>query len=177
MSAASPLARRTLLGAVAAATATAGLGTAWWRHRQASPPALARLWTMRFERPGGGELSLAAWRGKPLLINFWATWCAPCLRELPALDQFHHRFQAQGWQVVGIAIDTASQVREFLTRVKVGFPIGLAGAGGTDLVIQLGNSQGGLPFSVLIDSQGEIVQRKLGETNLAELTGWAQSIS
>ena len=117
---------------------------------------------------------LADLRGKPLLINFWATWCPPCVKEMPELDRFHQTFSPQGWQVVGLAIDGPSAVRAFLEKVKVGFPIGLAGLGGTELVRSLGNAQGGLPFSVLISAQGQVLQRKLGETHFDELAGWAR---
>ncbi len=159
--------------AVAALAGGAGLGVAWWHRPSVSPDEVERLWTMRFERPEGGELALAPLRGKPLLINFWATWCPPCLRELPAIDRFHRQYQSQGWQVIGLAVDSAEPVREFLGRVKVGYPIALAGVEGTDLIARLGDPDGGLPFSVLIDSRGRLVERKLGETRYDELVTWA----
>lgn len=164
-------------GGIAALAGAAGLGTAWWRGRPAASDELASLWAMRFERPHGGELAMAPLRGKPLLINFWATWCAPCLRELPAIDQFHRDFRDRGWQVVGLAIDGPTPVREFLNRVRVEFPIGLAGLDGTDLIMRLGNPSGSLPYTIAIDSRGRLVERKLGETNLAELGDWAGRIT
>ncbi len=166
--------RRWLTGSIAGGAALAGAGMAWWHADAGASPDLTEMWAMHFERPGGGELDMATLRGKPLLINFWATWCAPCLRELPALDAFHRQFQAKGWQVLGLAVDAAIPVREFLTKVKVNYLIALAGLDGTDLIAQLGNLQGGLPFSVVIDSQGKLAQRRMGETNLAELTAWAK---
>jgi thiol-disulfide isomerase/thioredoxin len=171
--------RRAVAAVVAAAAGSAGLGAAWWHRHAAAADAdgLDMLWTLSFERPEGGELAMAALRGKPLLINFWATWCAPCLRELPAINEFHRQYKGKGWQVVGLAIDGPTPVREFLTRVKIGFPVGLAGLDGTDLIAKLGNLQGGLPFSVLIDSRGRLVERKLGETSLAELVAWAKKVS
>lgn len=163
--------RGLLTAAVAGAAALAGGGLAWWR--QAGPPdELAELWTLHLPRPEGGELALASLRGKPLLINFWATWCAPCVREMPEIDRFHQVFGPRGWQVLGLAIDGQAPVRDFLARVKVGFPTALAGLDGTELVHRLGNPQGGLPFTVLIDAAGRLRQRKIGETSYAELAGW-----
>lgn len=175
--------RRLLTLGVAAAAGLAGGGVAWWRQANgpdASPPTatasaddLAALWALRVARPEGGELVLADLRGQPLLINFWATWCPPCVREMPELDRFHRSFGPKGWQVLGLAIDGPTPVREFLGRVKVGFAIGLAGLDGTELVRQLGNPQGGLPFTVMISAQGRVLQRKMGETHFDELAGWA----
>ena len=178
--------RRLLTTGVAAGAVLAGLAVAWWR-----PPAtpatadragaangdpLDHLWALNLARPEGGELALATLRGQPLLINFWATWCPPCLRELPDIDRFHREFGPRGWQVLGLAIDGPTPVREFLARVRISFPIALAGLEGTKLVSKLGNPQGGLPFSVMIDGPGRVVQRKLGETHFDELASWAAKV-
>ena len=172
--------RRRLLAGAAGTAALAGVGLAvWQQHRsgaQAAPGVsddLSPLWALRVDRPEGGQLALASLRGKPLLINFWATWCAPCLREMPEIDRFHREFGPRGWQVLGLAIDSPTPVREFLARVKIGFPIGLAGLDGTDLIYRLGNPQGGLPFSVMIAANGQVLHRKLGATDFAELAAWA----
>ncbi len=169
--------RRWVLGGAGVAAAAAGAG--WQLRHQgelAPAPEPGTLWTLRFPRPEGGELVMAELRGRPLLLNFWATWCPPCVKEMPDLDRFRPLIAARGGEVVGLAIDGPTPVREFLQRVRVGFPIGLAGFEGTDLVKQLGNAQGGLPFTLLFGSDGHVRQRKLGQTTLAELTTWVNGL-
>lgn len=168
--------RRFLLAFAGLTALAGGVGLAL-RGRHDDAAALEALWSMRFDTPDGGSLVMAERRGKPLLINFWATWCAPCVREMPAIDRFGRDFSSNGWQIVGLAIDGPTPVREFLTRVKVDFPIGLAGLEGTQLARLLGNESGGLPFTVVLDPAGRIVQRKLGETSYEELAGWARAMA
>ncbi|MBX3619393.1 MAG: TlpA family protein disulfide reductase [Rhizobacter sp.] len=166
------------MGGVAVAAAAAGGGWGWWRHRdtEASSAAEAALWSERFERPEGGELSLAPLRGQPLILNFWATWCAPCVKELPLLNAFHRDHQADGWQVVGLAVDSPTPVREFLGKLPIAFPVGLAGLNGVDLARSLGNPSGSLPFSVLFDRRGRAVARKLGLLHPEDLADWLSKI-
>lgn len=160
-----------LLGAAGLAAVGAGLG---WRlvAEQRLDEETGGLWQMRFAQPGGGELAMASLRGRPVLLNFWATWCPPCVKEMPEIDRFRTALAARGGEVVGIAVDSPTPVREFLRRTPVGYPIALAGFEGSDLSRRLGNVQGALPFTVLFGRDGRIVQRKLGETNAAELEGW-----
>jgi thiol-disulfide isomerase/thioredoxin len=173
--------RRTALAGVGVLAAVAG---ALWYGRQSKAPITPAaedgvdpidLWTQRFPRPEGGELVMAELRGQPLLINFWATWCPPCIKELPEFDRFATS-HAKQLRVVGLAIDSLAPVQDFLKKQPVGFAIGLAGFAGTDLARSLGNSSGALPFTVLLDAKGSILQRKLGETQLAELEAWARKL-
>lgn len=172
--------RRTLLlGTAGAAAAVLGVGAALWRGRSAAPVAAegavaepGDVWTLRFPRPEGGELVLADFRGRPLVLNFWATWCPPCVKEMPLLDQFWRRHQAAGWQVVGLAVDAPTPVRQFLARVPIGFAIGLAGLDGTDLSRRLGNQSGALPFTVVFGTDGRVLHRKLGEVTADDLESW-----
>ena len=120
-------------------------------------------------------LSMAAFSGKPLLVNFWATWCPPCVEELPLIDAFWRQNQASGFQVVGLAIDQPTAVRRFLQRQALGFPMGLAGLGGTELAKSLGNASGGLPFSVFFNADGGIWGKKLGQLSQDDLTQWRAS--
>ena len=141
--------RRVLWGGLGVVAAAAGVGTALWRSRD--EPDTSRLWSLRFPRPGGGELVLAEMRGRPLLLNFWATWCVPCVTEMPLLDRFYSEHRATGWCVVG-----------------------LAGTDGLELARALGNSQGGLPFSVAFDAAGRPKARKLGALDQKTLAAWAE---
>jgi thiol-disulfide isomerase/thioredoxin len=164
--------RGALLALLGAGAGAAGLGVAWWQGRSAAQLAGDEVWSMRFRQPDGGELQLAAFRGRPMLLNFWATWCPPCIRELPLLDRFHRDQTPEGWQVVGLAVDSREPVVEFLKARPVGFPIGLAGLEGVDLSRGLGNASGALPFSVLFDRRGAVLVRKLGAIHAEDLQSW-----
>lgn len=169
--------RRALtVGAVALGAAAAGAGWAWWHQRQASPPRANELpwWRTRFERPEGGDLGLADFQGQVLVVNFWATWCPPCVEEMPLLDGFAQQQHPKGWQVLGLALDNLAAVQSFLKRVPVSFPVAIAGLAGLDLSRQLGNHGGQLPFTAAWDKKGLLRQVKLGPLKTNDLAAWAQ---
>lgn len=171
--------RRTwLLGGAGAAAAVAGVAWQRWQHWQATASvealAVSALWQLSFDKPEGGTLAMASLRGQPLLLNFWGTWCPPCVKEMPELDRFSKQFGPQGWRVVGLAVDNPKAVREFLARHPVSYTTGLVGFEGMDLARGLGNVQAGLPYTVAFAGNGSVLQRKAGATTLDELTRWAQ---
>ena len=176
--------RQILVAGVGVAAASAGIGWALREraNRSAGGPLTSApahpdaFWNLRFETPDGGEVALVMLRGRPLLLNFWATWCPPCVEEMPMLDRFQKSNRGNGWQVLGLAIDGAQPVREFLAGHPVGFTIGLAAVQGVALSRSLGNTQGALPFSVIFDSRGEAVMRKLGALKWDDLTAWERQI-
>ena len=168
--------RRALVAAgLGAVAALGGIGAALWLegHREDDTD----IWTIRLPRPGGGEVSLADFRGRPLLLNFWATWCPPCVTEMPLLARFHRERAAAGWQVVGVAVDQEKPVRAFIEARAIDFPIALAGNQGLGLSQALGNSAGGLPFSVVFNATGRARDRKLGALDEATLDRWAHSVA
>lgn len=112
--------------------------------------------------------------GRPLLINVWASWCAPCVEEMPELERFAATQGDNGVQVLGLALDTADGVRGFLQRIPVDYPIVVETPGPRDASVQLGNTQGLLPYSVLFDAQGRRVKAKLGPFAHGEIDGWAK---
>jgi thiol-disulfide isomerase/thioredoxin len=174
---ATPVRSRRLWLAGGVALGAIGAGIAWrhWQDRAAAAPDTPP-WPLIFPRPEGGELRMAALWGRPLVLNFWATWCPPCIEELPELERFHRAWSPRGWQVAGLAVDAPTPVREFLTRRPLSFPIGLAGLDGSALSRALGNERGALPFTAVYDGVGRIVQRKLGQTSFDELAAWAARV-
>ncbi|MCL7714515.1 TlpA family protein disulfide reductase [Stenotrophomonas mori] len=111
--------------------------------------------------------------GRPLLINVWASWCAPCVEEMPELARFAALQDDTGPQVVGLALDSADAVRGFLQRVPVGYPIVLDTPGPRDASVALGNTRGLLPYSLLVDAQGRVRKQKLGPFKAGEIEHWA----
>lgn len=175
-SAAAESRRRLLYAGVGAVAAIAGASVALWKWGgQPSTQPYPAFWGMAFDTPAGGSLALQSLRGRPLLLNFWATWCPPCVEEMPLLDAFWRQNSAKGWQVVGLAIDQPSSVRAFLQKTPVGYPIALAGMGGTELSKNMGNVSGGLPFTLVINSAGEVAQRRMGRLAPADLAAWSQA--
>lgn len=166
-----PMGRRLALAAVALTAAGAGAWHAARRH-QLSEPELTSFWEHSFPAPDGTTLALASLRGRPLLVNFWATWCPPCVEELPLLSRFYTDNRASGWQLLGLAVDQVAPVQRFLARAPVSFPVAMAGLAGVDLTRALGNAGGGLPFTVVFDAEGTLRHRKIGQLQPADLAAW-----
>ena len=167
--------RHVMYVGAAAAAAAAGFGVGLRRHQAAvlSPDALQTLWAAEFDTPSGERLAMSSFQGKPLVLNFWATWCPPCVEEMPLIEAFYQQNKSKGWQVVGLAVDQPSRVRHFLSQASISYPIGLAGMNGTELGQKLGNSQGSLPFTLVLNAQGDVIQQKLGKLSLEEVQNWA----
>ena len=131
------------------------------------------LWPLALQTPTGLPVELKTFQGKPLLINFWATWCSPCIEEMPLLNQFylkHSEHGANSFQLLGIAADKAESVAKFLKITSVQFPIALAGFDGIALSRNLGNLAGGLPYSILIGGKGDILFAKEGQLTTNDLS-------
>ena len=166
--------RQVVFGGVAVLAAIAGSGLALKKQPAGLDMETQQaLWNAEFDTLDGQILKMQNLQGRPLVINFWATWCAPCVEEMPLLDIFFRQNVSKGWQMVGLAIDQPSRVRQYLSQNAISYPIGLAGMTGTELGRLLGNEVGGLPFTVVLDGKGSLIQRKLGKLSGQEIQAWA----
>jgi thiol-disulfide isomerase/thioredoxin len=110
------------------------------------------------------------WRGKVLVVNFWATWCPPCLKEIPEFIRMQARYRERGLQFVGVAIDQPEKVAPFADRMGFNYPVLVGALDAVELVRALGNQHGGLPFTVVFDRSGTLVAAELGGLDEAKLS-------
>jgi peroxiredoxin len=168
--------RRTSLLMLGTGALAAGVGVAinWWRTEpsRGAAAATAALFAATFPDPDGQAQPIAQWRGRPLVVNFWATWCPPCVEEMPALQQVRNTYLGRGVEVIGIGIDSAGKIAEFRDKYRITLPLLVAGAGGSQLNRALGNDSGALPYTVLIGSDGRVRERHLGQIKPEQLRRW-----
>jgi thiol-disulfide isomerase/thioredoxin len=123
----------------------------------------------------GRSQPLSQWKGRPMLVNFWATWCAPCVKEMPELDAMSKRHP--GVQFLGLAVDTSPNVAKFVAKIPVSYPLLTAGMGSIGLMRTLGNGPGGLPFTVILAADGSIRKQILGPVDPAALDALLAQLS
>ena len=126
------------------------------------PIAAAALRGLALPDADGTEQRFDQWRGKVVIVNFWATWCAPCREEMPEFVKAQKDLGPKGLQIVGIAVDQADKVRQFATEIGLNYPTLVGGFGAMELSKTLGNTVMALPFTVIVDRQGSIVHTQLG---------------
>ncbi|UVW28231.1 TlpA disulfide reductase family protein [Massilia sp. H6] len=131
--------------------------------------AVDKLYSQSLNDLAGAPQPLAKWRGKPLVVNFWATWCAPCVEEMPELSELAGHDNGNSFNVIGIGIDSPSNMNEFAAKLKIAYPLYVGGMGGTELSRDFGNKAGGLPYTVLIGADGQVIKTYLGKLKFDEL--------
>jgi len=167
--------RIALIGVVAIAALAAGyLGRIWSEGRD--PEAARLILGVTLDDLDGKGQPLSQWRGKVLVVNFWATWCPPCLEEIPAFVQLQSKYGAKGIQFVGIAVDDKPKVAEFSKRVGINYPILIGGLDAIELSRKSGNRLGGLPYTVIIDRNGNLANVESGKLTLAALEDRIKSL-
>lgn len=164
----SEVGQRALQGALSVTAPKPPAGVAVARRGMVIP-------TLTLEALNGGGVTLpGAYAGRPLLINFWASWCGPCIEEMPELQRYFSEQGGNGTQVVGIALDDEAAVHAFLKRVPVSYPVLLDAAGPADSSVRLGNPKGVLPYSVLLSADGKLLKQRIGPFAPGEIDGWAR---
>jgi thiol-disulfide isomerase/thioredoxin len=131
--------------------------------------ATINLFTQSFPDAHGKIHNISQWKGKLLVVNFWATWCAPCVQEMPELSALQAEKFSKNVQIIGIGIDSSANISEFELKYKIAYPLYVAGVSGTDLLHRFGNQTGGLPFTVLIGRDGRFKKAYLGRLKMDEL--------
>lgn len=139
-----------------------------WRLAGEDAPAGA-LMALQLPDLTGRVQEMGQWRGKVVVVNFWATWCAPCREEVPSFVALQEKYGTRGLQFVGIAIDQRDKVEAFAREFGINYAVLLGGLDTIDLTRQAGNRIGALPFTLVLDRNGHIVSRELGKVKEAQL--------
>jgi thiol-disulfide isomerase/thioredoxin len=151
---------------VTLALAAAGAGVYLGGQRSsaviADPKAAAQLMSLTLQDSDGRAQSLSQWRDRVLVVNFWATWCPPCLEEIPAFSRLSTKHAGKGVQFVGIGIDSQDNVRRFASELPVPYPLLVGNMDTMRTATALGNTVQGLPFTVVLDRRGAPREVKTG---------------
>jgi peroxiredoxin len=150
-------------------------------HRTTPAPAaeaaVGRMLAQSLPDSSGQMQSLSRFKGQPLVVNFWATWCAPCVDEMPELSALHAELQRKGINIIGIGIDSPANITEFAVKYKIVYPLYVGGMSASELARQLGNQAGGLPFTILVDRNGQVKKSYLGRLKMDQLRLDVQALS
>lgn len=160
-----------MIGGISMLALLAGVFSSHWISQTglASDPSIKAFFANPWQTPDGKSANTEDWRGKVLVVNFWASWCPPCVEEMPTLDKIAQEYAAKNVLIVGIGIDSPSNIRQFLEKTPVSYPILIGGLDGSALAKQMGNAQGALPYTVIINAKGKSVYTKLGKISEEEL--------
>lgn len=167
-------AQRLLFVVIALAALAVGIGFSNSRLQPGAvnPEAVSMLFAQRYSDSSGTVQPLSDWRGKFLVVNFWATWCPPCVQEMPHLQEVRDEFVDQNVEVLGLGIDSAENIARFQQQYSIRFPLYVSGADGVEMTQAFGNAARVLPYTVLITPNGTVAQRKAGQISPDELRGW-----
>lgn len=160
-----------LFGGVAILFAVFGI---FFANQRLSPvpaqsSAVSSLLSQSLKDANGQEQQLGQWKERALIVNFWATWCAPCVDEMPELSALQQEISSQNIQILGIGIDSASNIADFAKKYRISYPLYVGGINGSELSRALGNQGGGLPFTVIIGRDGQVKKTYLGRLKMDEL--------
>jgi thiol-disulfide isomerase/thioredoxin len=159
-----------LFGAVAVCAAAAGIWFNLQRLKSEDTNNVAPLWAAQFQDLSGKPMAMAGLRGKPVIVNFWATWCGPCKEEMPDFQRLAASPAGQKAKIVGIGIDSAANMQAFAQQLGISYLLLEGGANGLDILSAAGDKPRALPFTIVLDAAGKPVFSRLGKVNFAELS-------
>jgi thiol-disulfide isomerase/thioredoxin len=165
---------RALFATIAGVAVAAGIGSWWLGHASREEPAApeispAALWAASFRDPAGTSHALGELQGRIVVLNFWATWCAPCREEMPAFERLHDRWKGRGVAFIGLSDDEPAKVDRFSRDFGIRYPLWVGGEEVGSLARRLGNRIGVLPFTVMIAPDGRVLSAKVGPYTEADL--------
>lgn len=171
-----PLRRNILIGAAGVCAGGVGIWGSLRGFEAGDRADLGPLWAAQFRDLDGKPVAMASLRGKPLIVNFWATWCGPCKEEMPDFQRFSQGPKGKKAQIVGIGIDSAANMLAFSKQLGISYLLLESGASGLDILTAAGDKPRALPFTVAINAAGEAVFRKIGQVNHDELSAVADKL-
>jgi len=147
------------MGGAAVLALAGGVVFAVWDQ---TPRDATKLLALSLPDTSGQQQSLGQWRGKVVVVNFWATWCEPCRKEMPEFVRVQRELGPRGLQFVGIAVDQRDKVEQFAKELDLNYPALIGGYDVVDLSKSLGNQLSALPFTIVIDRHGNVAMTQLG---------------
>ncbi len=167
--------RRRALLAVAAVAGLGGAGFSWWRTRQrndarrVADETVALFFQQTLPDSNGEVFAFEQLRGTQVVVNFWATWCAPCVEEMPELSSLATEMRGAGTRFLGVGVDNQDAIAAFSRKLPVSYPLVVANATGAFLAGRFGNTVGGLPYTVVISRSGKVKEQILGRVSIDSL--------
>ncbi|MFZ4498755.1 MAG: TlpA disulfide reductase family protein [Burkholderiales bacterium] len=154
---------------VLAVAAGAAVGIGRKSSVESPDPRAQAIFSARLPDSSGVEHDLARYRGKVVVVNFWASWCAPCIEEMPGFVRLQEKYRDRGLVFVGVAIDDPDAVGPFMQRLGINYPVLTAEAAGYELLKAAGDEKGVMPYTLLIDRTGAVSQTRAGIYRESEL--------
>ena len=164
---------RIWVGTAALLALAGGVALAVWDQ---SPRDAAALLSLSLPDTSGRQQSLAQWRGKVVVVNFWATWCVPCREEMPEFVKIQRELGPRGLQFVGIAVDQVEKVEQFASELNLNYPALIGGYAAIELSKTLGNEVSALPFTIVISREGTVARTQLGAFDTTKLRSTINSL-
>jgi thiol-disulfide isomerase/thioredoxin len=164
-----------MLVGLAGAAALSGAAGSWWysrereRLRQQEEEAVRLFFQQTLPDSNGNVFAFEQLRGRQVVANFWATWCAPCIEEMPELSALATEVAASGTRFLGVGVDNPEAIAKFSSKLPVSYPLVVANATGAFLAARFGNAVGGLPYTVVIGADGRVKEQILGKVRIESL--------